>query len=401
MNHNIIITESSSELKSMARTILKNNWKSVSIAILIYMCLSSFIPTILESIPILSYNYSYEQYGFTQSFRISGIAGIYQFILEGVLQFGLMTFLLNTMRTRKVENGLLFAGFGVFLKAFLAGLLVDIFTGLWMLLFVIPGIIAIYRYFATFYIMVDNPQLGSFDCITASKNMMKGNKAKVFLTHLSFIGWIIVAMIPQFIVTGAMGLKTPAFVFAVVSCVAMIPQAVLYAYFYMTNTVMYEIMAGHLYRQQQSPYGSNRYNGGYDQPGSGYGQPGSGYGQPGGDQYRGYSQNGQGGYGQQSYNGYNDAGQSAPRAGYGYNQPNNPPYGQQTGTPYGQPSGNPYSQPVNPSYGQPAYGQPVGNPYEQPAATEPAPAEPAAVEPAPPTATSSDTAPDDGPKFEV
>ena len=150
----------------------------------------------------------------------------------------------------------------------------------------------------------------------------------------------------------------------------------------------------HLYRQQQSPYGSNRYNGGY-------GQPGSGYGQPGGDQYRGYSQNGQGGYGQQSYNGYNDAGQSAPRAGYGYNQPNNPPYGQQTGTPYGQPSGNPYSQPVNPSYGQPAYGQPVGNPYEQPAATEPAPAEPAAAEPAPPTATSSDTAPDDGPKFEV
>lgn len=66
---------------------------------------------------------------------------------------------------------------------------------LWTLLFIIPGLIAAYRYAMAFYILADNPDMGIFEIIGESKRMMAGNKLKFFLLQFSFIGWAILSFI--------------------------------------------------------------------------------------------------------------------------------------------------------------------------------------------------------------
>lgn len=47
----------------------------------------------------------------------------------------------------------------------------------------------------TYYIALDNPELGANECIERSMKMMKGHKGKLFLLDLSFIGWILLALL--------------------------------------------------------------------------------------------------------------------------------------------------------------------------------------------------------------
>ena len=55
--------------------------------------------------------------------------------------------------------------------------------------FVIPGIIAVYKYSMAPYILMDHPEMTGGEAITASKNLMKGKKWKLFCVEFSFIGW--------------------------------------------------------------------------------------------------------------------------------------------------------------------------------------------------------------------
>ena len=59
--------------------------------------------------------------------------------------------------------------------------------------FVIPGIIAFYAYSMAPYIMVENPELSAKEAMKASKELMKGNKWRLFCLSFSFIGWDILA----------------------------------------------------------------------------------------------------------------------------------------------------------------------------------------------------------------
>ena len=70
-----------------------------------------------------------------------------------------------------------------------------IFIFLWSLLFVIPGIVAAYRYAMAPYILADHPEMSGIDCIRASKKLMTGKKGKLFLLDLSFIGWILLSIL--------------------------------------------------------------------------------------------------------------------------------------------------------------------------------------------------------------
>lgn len=60
-----------------------------------------------------------------------------------------------------------------------------------LILLVIPGIIFAYQYSQASYIMVENPELGIWDAMKKSKEMMKGFKMDFFVFQLSFIGHII------------------------------------------------------------------------------------------------------------------------------------------------------------------------------------------------------------------
>ena len=68
-------------------------------------------------------------------------------------------------------------------------LLVGIKTVLWSLLFIIPGVIKSYEYSIIPYILADDPEISSKDAFKKAKQMMKGNKWRLFKLQFSFIGW--------------------------------------------------------------------------------------------------------------------------------------------------------------------------------------------------------------------
>lgn len=68
-------------------------------------------------------------------------------------------------------------------------LLSAIFVFLWSLLFIIPGIIKIFSYAMTKYILEDYPELTASEAIDRSRAMMRGHKFDLFWLYLSFIGW--------------------------------------------------------------------------------------------------------------------------------------------------------------------------------------------------------------------
>lgn len=68
-----------------------------------------------------------------------------------------------------------------------------LFVFLWSLLFVIPGIIASYRYYMTPFILCENPGMTAREAIRESKELMKGNKWRLFCLEFSFMGWELLA----------------------------------------------------------------------------------------------------------------------------------------------------------------------------------------------------------------
>jgi uncharacterized membrane protein len=93
----------------------------------------------------------------------------------------------------KVEK--LFDGYRDFLRIFGTTLLQTIYTILWTLLLVIPGIIKSISYSQTYYVLRDNPELSFNAAIERSMAMMEGHKMQYFLLQLSFIGWILLSIL--------------------------------------------------------------------------------------------------------------------------------------------------------------------------------------------------------------
>jgi uncharacterized membrane protein len=83
----------------------------------------------------------------------------------------------------------LFDGFDCFAKSLGAYLLTVLFVMLWMLLFIVPGIIKSYSYAMTFFILADDPAVGAAEAITRSRQIMNGNKWRLFCLYIRFIGW--------------------------------------------------------------------------------------------------------------------------------------------------------------------------------------------------------------------
>jgi len=74
-----------------------------------------------------------------------------------------------------------------------AMILRDVFTFLWTLLFIIPGIVKSYEYRMIPYLVADHPEFTYKEAFAESKRLMRGNKWKTFVLDLSFIGWWILS----------------------------------------------------------------------------------------------------------------------------------------------------------------------------------------------------------------
>lgn len=87
----------------------------------------------------------------------------------------------------------LFACFRQLWRFFCAQLLMELFIILWSCLFLIPGIIAIFAYSQTIWIMLDHPEMSPMEAIRASRKLMRGHKWEYFVLELSFYGWMLLS----------------------------------------------------------------------------------------------------------------------------------------------------------------------------------------------------------------
>jgi len=106
-----------------------------------------------------------------------------------MISVGVVIYSVCVIRFRKGSYGNLFDGLPMMLRVVWYQILTGIYTGLWTLLFVFPGIMAMYSYRMGLYILLDHPELTVNQCIKASKKMMKGNRWELFVIDLSFLGW--------------------------------------------------------------------------------------------------------------------------------------------------------------------------------------------------------------------
>ena len=117
-----------------------------------------------------------------------------QLILGGPLYLGLVIFFLAISRKQTTEVVDIFKGFNRFVVALFSFLLVTLFTLLWMLLLIVPGIIAALSYSQTFFILAEDTSISALDAIAKSKKMMMGYKWKFFCLGFRFFGWGILAI---------------------------------------------------------------------------------------------------------------------------------------------------------------------------------------------------------------
>ena len=202
------------DFRSIARNVLSGRWKIAVIAGLIASLLGAVAsngPELKMDIGDSGVNFGVEFAG-QQIFTTNGgwnnvlsdvivrsapviilatlAMAIVYFVLGSVVGVGYSKFNLELVdREKEPQISMLFGYFPHWKTAAVAGLLQGLYVMLWSLLFIIPGIVAGYSYAMTSYILAENPELTASEAIDQSKQMMSGNRWRLFCLRISFIGW--------------------------------------------------------------------------------------------------------------------------------------------------------------------------------------------------------------------
>ena len=182
-----------SELRAQARERLEGKWGTFVLMTFLMLVIQTIlqIPGYIGSLlEILSPE------NVLASLSFSNISNILS-LLALPLSWGLTVSLLRNHREESVDLENLFDGFrgGRYTRVFCALFLVQLFTILWTLLLIIPGIMKAFSYALTPYILLDEPELTARQAITRSCEIMQGRRWKLFCLYLSFIGWGILSLL--------------------------------------------------------------------------------------------------------------------------------------------------------------------------------------------------------------
>jgi len=199
-------------LKSNSRKLILENAPKIFFVSVLYIVISTVISTLAYRLPgtvsmedINNRLLSGELPGFNMiytDFRPAGaLLALLLYLLQPIIDVGFIRYCVSIKRAQGGDYQYLFDGFQLFIKIVQIQIISAFFVLLWSMLFLFPGLAAIYRYRQAYYILLDDPQKGALQCITESKQMMYGRKLDLFILDFSFIGWyildfIIVILIP-------------------------------------------------------------------------------------------------------------------------------------------------------------------------------------------------------------
>ena len=210
------------DYKNAALAALKGNWGKAVLAAVIFMAVTYFAlgPYVYQTVKVQTYvRENMPQVSSSVSFgsamrqameaslsmaqdpeyismqsKMSGSLGLYYLLLFFVV-LPLSVGFINAFRKLLVQGDDELPGnmykmaTGNYWHKVWGMFLMMLFSFLWSLLFIIPGIVKAFSYSMTPFILEENPELGANEAIDHSRAMMKGHKFDLFWLLLSFIGW--------------------------------------------------------------------------------------------------------------------------------------------------------------------------------------------------------------------
>lgn len=197
-----------SEVKAKGRFAFKANyWRCVGAALLAWLfaggCVSCSTTQTTGNPEMENFLNSASPEQLTATFFVVGsasliliiIALLVRIFITNPIEVGCARFFKKNIEDPTTDLGAIGEGFGDFGHVFLTLFLRDLFTFLWSLLFIIPGIVASYSYRMVPYILKDNPELSPMEAIGRSKELMIGNRWQAFVMDLTFIGWALLGIL--------------------------------------------------------------------------------------------------------------------------------------------------------------------------------------------------------------
>lgn len=106
-----------------------------------------------------------------------------------VLYGGYYIYCMGIRQRMRMSYSTLADGLSAAGKLIWCSILIGIKTFLWSMLFVIPGLVAMYRYRFAYYNILTDPNLSASEAIRLSCQQTYGMKLDLFVLDISFIGW--------------------------------------------------------------------------------------------------------------------------------------------------------------------------------------------------------------------
>lgn len=122
-------------------------------------------------------------------------------LLASVLAAGFTMYCMAVRRGERAEYLTLFDGFSFVGKIICLEIVEYFFITLWSMLFVIPGVIAAYRYRFACYNLYENPGIGVMEALNMSKRQTVGYKSQLFTLDLSYLGWTLLSALPSLVMS--------------------------------------------------------------------------------------------------------------------------------------------------------------------------------------------------------
>ena len=116
------------------------------------------------------------------------MAAVY-FVLSSVVSVGYARSNLNLVDGGEASFEALFGYFPHWKNAAWTKLRKSLFILGGFLLLVVPGILASFSYAMTEFVLAEDPELSAAEAMARSKELMEGNRWRLFCLELSFIGW--------------------------------------------------------------------------------------------------------------------------------------------------------------------------------------------------------------------
>ena len=186
--------KTNSEIRQEALVLLKGNWGAAVGVTLVFMLLVYACSLVATTIGM----FAGKPIGDSEGLLIQAFSMFASILLIFPLSF---SFIMLSLGFQRGADDLKVKGiFRAFNKPYYGKsmglyLLIAIFTALWTMLLIVPGIIKSLSYALAPYILADNPELTANQAINRSMEMMKGHTMELFLMWLGYTGFALLSIL--------------------------------------------------------------------------------------------------------------------------------------------------------------------------------------------------------------